>query len=125
MVIVKEVNMKEDNSIALIPERLIFAREQLNLSKAEASRRIGLTAASYVRYEAGARSPSPQVIRSIAEKLETSVAFLSGETDDISPDIITIQKNDTPILFEFIKNVQKADISTLQRLLSYYNRLKM
>ena len=117
--------MKEDNSIALIPERLIFAREQLNLSKAEASRRIGLTAASYVRYEAGARSPSPQVIRSIAEKLETSVAFLSGETDDISPDIITIQKNDTPILFEFVKNVQKADISTLQRLLSYYNRLKM
>ena len=36
----------------LIPERLKSARERLNLSKAEAARRIGLTAASYVRYEA-------------------------------------------------------------------------
>ena len=36
----------------LIPERLKSAREHLNLSKAEAARRIGLTAASYVRYEA-------------------------------------------------------------------------
>ena len=69
----------------LIPERLKSARENLNLSKAEAARKIGLTAASYVRYEAGDRSPSPQVLQSIAEKLGTSVPFLSGETDDISP----------------------------------------
>ena len=117
--------MKNDYTVILIPERLKSAREQLNLSKAEASRRIGLTAASYVRYEAGDRCPSPQVIQSIADKLETSVAFLSGETDDISPDIICIQKSDTPILFEFVKKIQKTDITTLQRLLSYYNRLKM
>ena len=107
----------------LIPERLKFAREKLNLSKAEAARRIGLTAASYVRYEAGDRCPSPQVIISIAEKLETSVAYLSGETDDISPDVISIHKNSDPILFELIKNTQSADDTTLQRLLSYYHQL--
>ena len=45
------------SSNTLVPERLKTARETLNLSKAEAARRIGLTAASYVRYEAGDRSP--------------------------------------------------------------------
>lgn len=107
----------------LIPERLKAAREQLNLSKAEAARRIGLTAASYVRYEAGDRSPSPQVIISIAEKLGTSIAYLTGETDDISPDVVSIYKNSDPILFELIKHAQSADDATLQRLLSYYRQL--
>ena len=107
----------------LIPERLKSARERLNLSKAEAARRIGLTAASYVRYEAGDRSPSPQVIISIAEKLETSVAYLSGETDDISSDVVSIDKNSNPLLFDLIKNMQNADDATLQRLLSYYRKL--
>ena len=108
------------SDVTLIPERLALARKQLSLSKAEAARRIGLTAASYVRYEAGDRKPSPQVILTIAEKLNTSVSFLSGETDDISPDVIRIRKADTPLLFELIKNVQNEDIPTLQRLLSYY-----
>ena len=114
--------MKESD-VTLIPERLTLARELLNLSKAEAARRIGLTAASYVRYESGDRNPSPQVILSIAEKLNTSVSFLSGETDDISPDVINIHKNSDPILFELIKNTQSADDTTLQRLLSYYHQL--
>ena len=114
--------MNHTNNI-LIPERLKSARERLNLSKAEAARRIGLTAASYVRYEAGDRRPSPQVIISIAEKMNTSVAYLSGETDDISPDVINIHKNSDPILFELIKNTQSADDTTLQRLLSYYHQL--
>ena len=111
--------MKDDNNL-LIPERLASARERLNLSKAEAARRIGLTAASYVRYEAGDRSPSPQVIMSIAEKMETSFAFLIGETDDISSDIVIIHKDSDPLLFEITKNIQDADTATLQRLLSYY-----
>ena len=110
-------------SNTLIPERLKSAREQLNLSKAEAARRIGLTAASYVRYESGDRNPSPQVVASIAEKLNTSVAYLSGNTDDISSDIISIDKNKDPILFELITDVHSADTATMQRLLSYYRRL--
>ena len=64
-----------------------------------------------------------QVVLSIAEKMETSVAFLSGKTDDISPDAICIYKNDNPLLFEFIKSAQSTDDTTLQRLLSYYHTL--
>lgn len=112
------------SSDTLVPERLKTARETLNLSKAEAARRIGLTAASYVRYEAGDRSPSPQVLRSIAEKLGTSVAFLSGGTDDISPDVISISKNDDPLLFELIRAAKNEDDTTLKRLLSCYHQLK-
>ena len=107
----------------LVPERLKSAREHLNLSKAEAARRIGLTAASYVRYEAGDRSPSPQVIMSIAEKLETSVAYLSGYTNDISPDVVYVHKVNNPLLFELIKRTESADTATLQRLLCYYRQL--
>jgi len=114
--------MKELSN-TLIPERLKAAREHLNISKAEAARRIGLTAASYVRYEAGDRSPSPQVLMSIAEKLETSVAYLSGETNDISSDIVSIHKDSDPLLFELIKNTQNADEATLQRLITYYQQL--
>ena len=113
----------EHINITLIPERLKSARENLNLSKAEAARKIGLTAASYVRYEAGDRSPSPQVIISIAEKLGTSVAYLSGETDDISSDVVSIYKNSDPLLFELVKHTQSADDTTLQRLISYYRKL--
>lgn len=111
------------SSTTLLPERLCSAREQLHLSKAEAARRTGLTAASYVRYEAGDRSPSPQVLLSIAEKLGTSVAFLSGETDDFSPDLIIISKNENPILFEILRDARQADAATLKRLQSYVRRL--
>ena len=111
--------MKQDNYL-LIPERLVSARDRLNLSKAEAARQIGLTAASYVRYEAGDRRPSPQVVMTIAEKLGTSVAFLVGETDDVSPDVVIVHKNEDPLLFELTKSVQRADTATLQRLLNYY-----
>jgi transcriptional regulator with XRE-family HTH domain len=109
---------------ALIPERLAYIRKQLGLTKAEAARRIGLTAASYVRYEAGERNPSPQVILSIAEKMGTSAGFLSGESEDISPDVISIDKASSPLLFELIKNTQSADNATLQRLLNYFYCLK-
>lgn len=111
------------SSFKLIPERLSSAREQLHISKAEAARRIGLTAASYVRYEAGDRCPSPQVLLTIAEKLGTSVAFLTGATDDLSPDIISISKNEEPILFEFVKDARCADAETLERLVRYYSKL--
>jgi hypothetical protein len=55
--------------------------------------------------------------------LETSVAYLSGETDDISPDVVSIHKSINPLLFELIKNTESADDATLQRLLSYYSQL--
>ena len=67
--------------------------------------------------------PSPQVIISIAEKLGTSVAYLSGKTDDISPDVVSIHKDTDPILFELIKSMENADDAILQRLLSYYRQL--
>ncbi|MCR5236045.1 MAG: helix-turn-helix transcriptional regulator [Lachnospiraceae bacterium] len=111
------------SSNTLVPERLKSARERLNLSKAEAARKIGLTAESYVRVEAGDGSPCPQGIISIAEKLETSVAYLSGETNDISPDVVSIYKSINPLLFELIKNTEGADDATLQRLISYYCQL--
>jgi hypothetical protein len=55
--------------------------------------------------------------------MNTSVAYLSGETNDFSPDVVSIHKSINPLLFELIKNTQSADDTTLQRLLSYYHQL--
>ena len=40
------------------PERLIQVRESLHINKAEAARRLNLSAMAYGRYERGEREPS-------------------------------------------------------------------
>ena len=42
------------------PERLTQLRESLNISKAEAARRLNISAMTYGRYEKGEREPSYQ-----------------------------------------------------------------
>ena len=42
------------------PERLIQVRESLHINKAEAARRLNLSAMAYCRYERGEREPSYQ-----------------------------------------------------------------
>ena len=42
------------------PERLIQVRESLHINKAEAARRLNLSAMAYGRYERGEREPSYQ-----------------------------------------------------------------
>ena len=47
------------------PERLIQVRESLHINKAEAARRLNLSAMAYGRYERGEREPSYQYAFSI------------------------------------------------------------
>lgn len=103
----------------LIPERLVNIRKSLNITKAEASRRIGLSKIGYNRYESGERSPSGQMIKVIAESLNTSVDYLVGETD--CPEVSTVQldrQQDTD-LFDLVINYKNSDEAMKRRVLAY------
>ena len=109
----------------LIPERLKTARENLGISMAEAARRLNLSKIGYCRYEYGDRTPSPQTIDVIARVFGTSVAYLVGDSEDISPDFITIRKNETPELFELVQSLSDYDAATQKRILAYAKKLNV
>jgi len=107
----------------LIPERLTAAREALGITKAEAARRCGLTKIGYCRYEYGDRTPSLQTTEILAQRLETSVSFLTGESSSMEPDLLIIHRDQTPFLFELIRSCGTSGEETAKRLLAYYREL--
>lgn len=108
----------------LIPERLTKAREAKGLTKTETAKRVNLTMIGYCRYEYGDRTPSPQTLEVISKTLDTSVNYLTGESDDMASDTIYISKEHEPELFELVNELKDSDASKLKRLLSYYKKIK-
>ena len=64
-----------------IPERLISLRKSLGINKAEAARRLNMSAMGYGRYENGQREPSYQTVAFIAQTFHSSVDYLYGKTE--------------------------------------------
>lgn len=104
----------------LQPKRLKEARERLGITMAEAARRLNLSKIGYCRYEYGDRIPSPQTVEIIAQCFGTSVDYLVGNTDDISPNTIVIHKDSEPIVFEFIQKMSSLNPEEQKRLLAYF-----
>ena len=107
----------------IIAERIIAARENLGITKAEASRRLNLSKIGYCRYEYGERTPSVQTLEVIAQCFNTSVAYLTGETDDIEPDQIVISKSKNPEMFALVKSLSSTDDNQIKRVLAYATKL--
>jgi len=107
----------------LLSERIKLARENIGITKAEASRRLNLSKIGYCRYEYGERTPSMQTIEVIAQYFHTSVDYLVGISDDPEPNQIVVTKNDNPILFELVEMCQRQNPDQLTRLLSYYKKM--
>lgn len=103
----------------LIINRLIECRKKIGISKNEAAKRIGISQPAYLRYEAGERTPSIQVINEIAKVLQTSVEYLTGRSD--SPEVVSyvINVKEDPELFAIIERYYQADIDQQKRLLAY------
>lgn len=104
----------------IISERIKAARESLGITMAEASRRLNLSKIGYCRYEYGDRTPSIQTLEVIAQCFGTSVAYLTGETDDMSPDSLIVSKQDNPALFELVNLCNDENPEMIHRLLKYY-----
>ncbi len=108
---------------AVISERLQSVRENLGINKAEAAKRLGLSNIGYCRYEYGERTPSLQMLALIAQRLNTSVEYLTGETDDISPNTIVVSKAEQPALFELV-NTFNYNEAFAKRMLAYFRKIK-
>ena len=103
--------------------RLKECREKLGISKMEAAKRMKLSQPAYLRYESGARTPSLQTLSVIANVLDTSVEYLTGQSDDSQPISYTVSKVDDPVLFEMINICKNSDNDITRRLVSYAEKL--
>lgn len=106
-----------------IPERLISLRESLGINKAEAARRLNMSAMGYGRYENGTREPSYQTVSFIAQAFHSSVEYLYGISDNKDTSILTISLSTEPELFLLVQSARN-DSNFLKRLLAHANILK-
>lgn len=84
------------------PERLIQLRTSLNINKAEAARRLNISAMAYGRYEKGEREPSYQTVCYIAQVFHCNVDFLYGISDKMDADYIMISSTENPELYALV-----------------------
>ena len=110
------------NPSALDRNRLINCREKLGITKQEAARRMQMSQPAYLRYESGERTPSIHVIQVMADVLDTSVAYLTGQTDNPNPDSYLIKLETEPELFQLIEKYKSSDTDMRNRLLSYFQK---
>lgn len=103
--------------------RLIQIRESLRINKAEAARRLNMSAMGYGRYESGEREPSFQTVSFMASVLGTTTDFLYGKTDDASIKTITISADDDPDIFLLLETLNNNN-ALAKRLLLYLSKIK-
>ena len=101
-----------------IPERLTELRTAQGITRAEAARRLNMSAMGYGRYERGERTPSFQTVSYMAQVFNTSTDYLFGLSEDSHPSSITIRSSDDPDLFSLIETA-KTNPSLRARLMAY------
>ena len=105
------------------PKRLVNIRQKLGINKAEAAKRLNMSAMGYGRYENGQRTPSYQTICFIAQVFNTSPEYLCGEDADSAAKTIVVDQTDSPELFDMLESLS-SDIDMEKRVLAYFNKLR-
>lgn len=104
-------------------DRLVQIRQKLGINKAEAAKRLNMSAMGYGRYENGQRTPSYQTICFIAQVFNTSPEYLCGMDSDASAKTIVIDQNEAPELFNMLEELgSNSDME--KRILGYYQKIK-
>ena len=109
--------------VTLDIKRLKKCREALGITKQEAAKRIRVSQPAYVRYEAGTRTPSIQVINEMAKVFNTSADYLTGKTSRKSPDFIMLSKSEYPTICSIVETCCCFNKDQLDRLQAYMNEL--
>lgn len=120
MIDYEEKNMNTD---IIIRERLIECRKKLGITKQQAAIRMKLSQPAYLRYESGERTPSIHVIHYMAHVLGTSADYLTGKSDDPTPNCHYIYEIEKPELFFLIEKIKNCDSDTQNRLLTYFQMI--
>lgn len=66
----------------VFPQRLVAARKKRELSQDDLAQRSGLKPAAVSHFETGARKPSFDNLRRLADALSVTADYLLGRTDD-------------------------------------------
>ena len=111
------------NTTTLNRERLIECRKKLGITKQQAAIRMQLSQPAYLRYESGERIPSIHVIYYMAHVLETSADYLTGKSDNPTPNCHYVYKTEKPELFSLVEKFNNCDSDTQKRLLAYFQML--
>lgn len=69
----------------MLEKKIKFLREKKGLSQNEIARMIGVSRYTVMNWESGKRNPDSEMLKIIAEVLETSVAYLVGEAGFHAP----------------------------------------
>ena len=110
------------NTNMLDRKRLINCREKLGITKQEAAKRMQMSQPAYLRYESGERTPSIHVIQAMADVLDTSASYLTGQTDNPNPDSYLVKLDTEPELFQLIEKYKNSDLEMRNRLLTYLRK---
>ena len=113
------------NTSTLICKRLIECRKALGITKQEAAKRMEMSQPAYLRYESGQRIPSIHVIHYMAHILGTSADYLTGKTDDKSPNVYWVNESNDVELFSLVKKYNEANQNDKERLMAYYRKLSL
>jgi transcriptional regulator with XRE-family HTH domain len=105
--------MSESQPSEIFRERLKTARDRLRKwSQAELAAKAGLPPTSIAHFEAGARKPSFDTLRKVANALEVTTDYLLGRTDDpglaeagdpLYRDVGKLTGNDRELARDFLK----------------------
>lgn len=87
-------------------DRLKECRLRLGITKQEAAKRIQISQPAYLRYEAGSRNPSIQIISKMAEVFSTSTDYLIGKSTDSNPNRIMLNKVNLRLYFISLKHAK-------------------
>ena len=112
------------DTTTLNTNRLIKCREKLGISKQEAAKRMDMSQPAYLRYEAGQRIPSIQVIYHMADILGTSAEYLLGHTDNPDRTRYVVEAESNAELFEIVRLYDKSDEATRNRLIAYIKKFE-
>ena len=68
-----------------IGERIVFLREELDITQTQLAEMVGLTKMTLYKYEKDKCEPRSEIISRLSDALNTTADFLIGRTNDPSP----------------------------------------
>ena len=69
----------------MFSDRIARLRKEKGLNQKQLADLLSVSVDSVRRWEQGKRSPDVEMLRNIAQVLNTTVSYISGETDDANP----------------------------------------
>lgn len=81
----------------IVGERLKYLRKKNNYPVKKITDFLNMPRSTYSGYELGRRSPKGDTLVKLAELFDTTVDFITGKTDDDSPNLFGSKQDNVPI----------------------------